>query len=92
MARNASSDTFNAPEGLGVVLVPFANLQETMKQRRQDTIGYAAFALPAYSEDGYAIVFGYYTCGGRCGRGELFLLDRASGKWQVMQAWSLFQS
>ena len=92
IARNARSEAFPAPEGAGVALVPYAGLQEALKQRQRETVGYSAFSLPGYSENGYAVVFGFYTCGGRCDRGRLFVLDRASGKWQVNDAFTLWVS
>jgi hypothetical protein len=92
ISRNAQSERFPTLEGAGVVLVPFASLQETLKQRQRETVGYSAFSLPAYSDDGHAVVFGFYTCGGRCDRGRLLILARTSGKWQVEVASTLWIS
>ena len=75
-----------------MALVPYASLQEALKQRQRETVGYSAFSLPGYSENGYAVVFGFYTCGGRCDRGRLFVLDRTAGKWQVKVASTLWMS
>jgi len=92
ISRNAKSETFSAPEGAGVVVVPLAGLQEALQRRPQETVGYSAFSLPAYTDDGYAVVFAFYTCGGRCGRAQLYILNRTSGKWQVEAEFGLFQA
>ncbi len=82
VARNASSERFVTPEGVGVMLISYTDIFETLKSRAHETVGYAAFSLPGYSGD-HAATFGFYTCGGRCGRGRLFILGRRSGTWQV---------
>jgi hypothetical protein len=83
ISRNAQSERFPTLDEAGVVLVPDAGLEESLKRRQRETVGYSAFSLPGYSDDGHAVVFGFYTCGGRCDRGRLFILARTSGKWQV---------
>jgi hypothetical protein len=49
-------------------------------------IGTAAFALPGYSGD-HALTYGWFSCGGTCGRSYLFVLHRIGGVWQVQAAW-----
>jgi hypothetical protein len=44
---------------------------------------YAAFSRPGYSSQGQALVYVTNWCGGLCGHGWFFLLDRQGGKWRV---------
>jgi hypothetical protein len=54
--------------------------------------GYAQFSLPGYTEDGKALVYASYSCGGLCGEGWLFLLARTEGVWRVVHSTSLWIS
>jgi hypothetical protein len=54
--------------------------------------GYAQFSLPGYTEDGKALVYASYSCGGLCGEGWLFLLSRTEGVWRVVHSTSLWIS
>jgi hypothetical protein len=82
--RNRKSEPTPTPGSAGVLLVPFSDLQQTLTQHSRDTIGYSAFSLPGYAADGkHALVFGFYTCGGRCQRGNLFALSRTDNGWRV---------
>ena len=81
--RNRQSVPMPVPDNAGLQLVPFAGIQAALKRRSHETTGYSAFSLPGYSDDGQALVFGFYTCGGRCQRGRLFVLNRTDGGWQV---------
>jgi hypothetical protein len=54
--------------------------------------GYAQFSLPGYTEDGKALVYAAYTCGGLCGEGWLFLLARTEGVWRVVHWTSVWMS
>jgi hypothetical protein len=42
------------------------------------------FSVPAYSEDGYALVFTSYTCGSLCGYGWFVLLREIDAQWRVV--------
>jgi hypothetical protein len=84
LLRNRESAAVPVPENAGVLRVPFANVQQTLQQRSRETVGYSAFSLPGYSADGeHALVFGFYTCGGRCSQANLFVLTRIDGGWRV---------
>ena len=54
--------------------------------------GYARFSLPGYTEDGKALVYAGYSCGGLCGAGWLFLLTRTEGVWRVVHLTSVWMS
>jgi hypothetical protein len=45
--------------------------------------GYSYFSRPAYSKDGYALVYASYTCGTLCGQSWLVVLHRIAEGWQV---------
>ena len=92
--RNRESEPVPLPENAGVVSVSFADLQQTLQQRSQETSGYAAFSLPGYSADGeHALVFGFHSCnGGRCQRGNVFLLAKMDGGWKVESVVGLWLS
>jgi hypothetical protein len=91
-SRNIETRRFPDLAESRVLLVPYARLQESLKQRGRETVGYSAFSLPGYSEDRHAMVYGFYTCGGRCGTGWLFILSRTTGGWQVEAAYGIWQS
>lgn len=92
--RNGRSEPVPVPENAGAVPVPFADLQQTLQQRSRETSGYAAFSLRGYSADGeHALVFGFHSCnGGRCQRGNLFVLARMAGGWKVESVVGLWLS
>jgi hypothetical protein len=46
----------------------------------------------AIREDGKALVYASYSCGGLCGEGWLFLLARTEGVWRVVHWTSLWMS
>jgi len=56
------------------------------------TIGIASFSSPAYSTDGRALVEARYICGGLCGYGWFFLLERRGEVWVVLADELLFIS
>jgi hypothetical protein len=91
-SRNATSQPFPSLDRAGIVLVPYDSLQESLARYKDETVGYAGFSLPGYSRDGHAIVYAFYTCGGRCGQGKLFVLNRAAGPWQVSDVYDLWIS
>src|SRR4051812_49172106 len=76
--RNRHSETVPTPQNAGLLRIPFVNIQQALSERSRETVGYSAFSLPGYSADGrHALVFEFYTCGGgRCQRGEAFMLTR----------------
>jgi hypothetical protein len=45
--------------------------------------GYSYFSRPAYSKDGYALVYASYTCGVLCGQSWLVVLHRTAEGWRV---------
>lgn len=92
--RNGRSEPVPVPANAGVVPVPFVDLQQTLQQRSRETSGYAAFSLPGYSVDGeHALVFGFHSCnGGRCQRGNLFVLAKMDGGWRVESVVGLWLS
>jgi hypothetical protein len=70
----------------GVVVTSPEGLDEAMKRESGRTRGITSLSLPAYSADGHALVYGSYVCGGLCGYGWLFLLERQGDAWRVVSA------
>jgi hypothetical protein len=83
-ARNAISHLL--PEGTltGVIQVSPEDFAEAQKRESRRTIGTTRLSLPAYSMDGYALVYGSYVCGGLCGEGWQFLLKQQADMWTVV--------
>jgi hypothetical protein len=67
-----------------IIVTSPEGLDEALKRESGRTRGVSSFSLPAYSTDGHALVYGSYVCGGRCGYGWLFLLERRGEAWQVV--------
>ena len=82
--RNAASSPFPPEKLEGVITVPPEDAYEAVKRESRRTRGISSFSLPAYSSDGYAVVYGSYVCGGLCGYGWLFLLQQQGGVWRVV--------
>lgn len=68
----------------GVIVTPPEGLDEALKRESSRTRGISSFSVPAYSADGHALVYGSYVCGGLCGYGWLFLLERRGDTWQIV--------
>lgn len=90
--RNRVTAQFPAGRLRGVVAVQSDQLEAARKRYEGRTLGYAAFSVPAYSEDGQALVYATYFCGALCGKGWLFLLQQVDGAWTVHSARMLWIS
>jgi hypothetical protein len=84
--RNALPQSLPVIEHPAVVLVAADRSEEARQQYREQTVGFALLSLPGYSSDGYALMYGSYTCGNTCGYGWLFVLKKLEGQWQVQSA------
>ena len=55
-----------------------------LKKNKRKPVAYISF--PLISTDGKkAIVYGSYICGGLCGSGGIFYLEKINGKWKMME-------
>jgi hypothetical protein len=83
-ARNNDNQPFPGNSLDAVIAVSADALDEARKRESSRTLGFSSFSLPAYSADGHALVYASYVCGGLCGSGWLFLLERRADSWQVV--------
>jgi hypothetical protein len=79
-ARNAGSHVLR-PFARDIVLVAQENLIATIKKYKANVT--AATSLPVYFDDGTALIFLEFACGGRCGEGNFLLLRRRGDRWKV---------
>jgi hypothetical protein len=84
VARNAVGQRFTAPPAGDVVLVTAERIRDAMKQHRANVSAHAS--LPAYFDDGTALMFLGYFCGGLCGEGNFLLLQRQKEGWRVIKS------
>ena len=83
--RNREPRQLPGDKRTGLILVPPDRPFEEMLNRASNrTTGFATFSSPGYSSDGHALVYASYTCGGLCGRGWFFLLERRGESWRVV--------
>jgi hypothetical protein len=80
--RNRNNEPFPVNGSWGFVLVTPEIFQRELQTT--PTAGTVRFSAPAYSADGHALLYGSYVCGGLCGTGWLFLLERRENSWQVV--------
>jgi hypothetical protein len=85
-ARNARAASFSGVNLDGLIVVEPEALAESIARESTRTRGFAAFSVPAFSNDGYALVYGSVACDGQCGKGWLFLLRERGDEWQVIKA------
>ena len=83
-ARNGSPHTLPAPPAEDVVFVDRQKLEILIKKRQANV--HAFTSLPAYFEDGSALLFLGYSCGGLCGQGNFLLLRKRDGQWRVVKS------
>lgn len=58
-----------------------------------DAEGYLTFSAAGFSPDGnQALVYMSFLCGPLCGAGDLYLLTKESGSWQVQKTIGLWMS
>jgi hypothetical protein len=82
--RNREPQSFPGTKLEGVIVTSPEGLDEAMKRESGRTRGFSSFSVPAYSTDGHALVYGSYVCGGLCGYGWLFLMERQGEAWRVV--------
>jgi hypothetical protein len=84
--RNREPRPFTGAGLQGVVPVSPSGLEAALQRESTRTRGYVGFSLPAYSDGRHALVYASYTCGGLCGYGWFFLLERQGDSWKVLDA------
>ena len=90
---NATSQPFPSGSLEKAVALSVQQFEETGKREPTKAIARATFAVPAFSKDGHALVYGAYTCGeGTCGYGWLFLLKQEDETWKVIKTEMLWIS
>lgn len=80
-----------APANDVIVAAP-EQLGEALKREATRIYGYTSFSLPGYSSDGHALVYVSYVCGGLCGTGWFYLLERSGPSWKVVASEMLWIS
>jgi hypothetical protein len=83
-ARNAVAQSLPSAPAKDVILVAREKLAALMEQYGANV--HAFTSLPAYFEDGTALLFLGYFCGGLCGEGNFILLRREHDGWKVVKA------
>jgi hypothetical protein len=83
-ARNASPRRLTVPPASDVILVERDRIREAMKTYKANVTAYTS--LPAYFDDGTALLFLGFACDGRCGEGNFLLLRKREGKWRVVKS------
>jgi hypothetical protein len=66
-----------------VVMVSTREIFESRDKPQGPARGYSYLSRPAYSKDGYALLYASYTCGVLCGQSWLVVLQRTATGWQV---------
>ena len=84
VARNAVALFLPSAPAKDVLLVAPEKLRAAMDQYDANVI--ASTSLPAYLDDGTALLFLEFSCGGRCGEGNFILLKRGAKGWKVKKA------
>lgn len=77
--HNTQSQPFARPDIRELVVIPPNEYQQRASSAQAGTVRFSAIA---YSTDGHALVYGSYVCGGMCGYGWLFLLERSGAEWR----------
>jgi len=85
-SRNRDERPFAGATIQGLILVPPDQLDAALQREAGRTRGYAGFSQPAFTDDGHALVYASYVCGGLCGSGWFFLLQRQGTEWKVLDA------
>jgi hypothetical protein len=83
--RNARTASFSGVNRDGLIVVEPEALTESIARETTRTRGFASFSVPAFSDDGYALVYGSVACDWQCGKGWLFLLRERGEEWQVIK-------
>lgn len=86
-ARNRTRRAFAHPGNRGVTMMSEAALVKHFETlHHQPERGVSFFSSPAYSQDGYALVYWLYHCGGPvCGSDSLIVLQRSREGWIVLR-------
>ncbi|MEX2271801.1 MAG: hypothetical protein WD690_10035 [Vicinamibacterales bacterium] len=84
VARNAVAQFLPSAPAKDVLLVAREKLRAAMEQYDANVI--ASTSLPAYLDDGTALLFLEFSCGGHCGEGNFILLKRGAEGWRVKKA------
>jgi hypothetical protein len=82
-SRNVVAQALTTSPARDVIVIPREDLAAAMKQR--DANVSASTSLPAYFDDGTALLFLGYHCGGLCGEGNFLLLRRTGDRWKVIK-------
>lgn len=83
LARNAVPSLLPSAPADDVVLVAKEDLPAAMKKYGANV--HAFTSLPAYFDNGTALVFLGFYCGGLCGEGNFMLLRREGAEWKVVK-------
>ena len=69
------------------IVPPEARRSDTSDESDRKRV-YASFSVPAFTSDGYALVYASIACDGQCGKGWLFLLklEERAEIWKVLKA------
>ena len=83
-SRNAVAQVLTTSPARDVIVIPREKRAAAMKQRDANVSAYTS--LPAYFDDGTALVFLGFHCGGLCGEGNFLLLRRTGDRWKVIKS------
>lgn len=80
--RNQRSQPFPGDALVEIQTAPAEYISAAESAGRR--VGIVRFSQPARSDDGFALVFASYTCGGGCAQGWLILLKETDGAWRFV--------
>ena len=82
--RNREERPFAGTTIQGLMVVPPDQLDAAIQREAGRTRGYVGFSQPVFADDGHAVVYASYICGGLCGSGWFFILQRQAASWKVL--------
>jgi len=83
-SRNEQSHTLPVASVRDVIWFAPSDVARVVGGESNHTAGIAGFSAPAYSGDGYALLFAKYRCGELCEYSWFLLLERQGEQWQVL--------
>ncbi|NUY81889.1 hypothetical protein HUK80_13375 [Flavobacterium sp. MAH-1] len=91
--QNSSPKKINIHHKILDRLASTTREKEKEKSKIGAKYGYYEMSIPLFSKDGKKayVELGYY-CGGLCGNGKSFQLEKVSGNWKIINEWETWMS
>jgi hypothetical protein len=93
LSQNSNPDSLKIPSQLLSKIKHLNNKQISRQWEKGNCVPYYTFKIPIISKDrSKSYLEYYYNCGGLCGYGKGYFLERKNGKWNVTQKWLVWIS